>query len=82
MTTKRPTLAEIEKAVGFDPAALCVFCEQPVGALSMGGPRVCPTCDCGCNRDGTPWSLEDFDRMQINLRKNLKLPPYRSGSYH
>ena len=51
-------IEEIEKAVGFKPDTLCIFCEQPVGSLSMGGPLICPACDCGSYRQDHPDKLK------------------------
>lgn len=31
----------------FDATAPCSVCGEPVGSLSMGGPDICPSCDCG-----------------------------------
>ena len=31
----------------FDAKRLCIICGEPVGALSMGGADICPSCDCG-----------------------------------
>lgn len=50
-------------ATEFDPNALCVICGEPVQSLSYGGPKVCPWCDCGYNRNGTRWSYADFVRL-------------------
>lgn len=38
----------------FDPFGPCWICGLPVGALSFGGPHVCPACDCGHSPLGTP----------------------------
>jgi len=43
----------------FNPEQLCIYCDLPVGNLSMGGPLVCPSCDCGHHRDGRRWTLQD-----------------------
>jgi hypothetical protein len=31
----------------YDPLFPCIYCAEPVGALSTGGPAVCARCDCG-----------------------------------
>ena len=38
--------------VEYDETAPCIVCGLPVGAASMGGTAVCPSCDCGRFRDG------------------------------
>lgn len=44
----------------FDPSAPCTVCGEPVRTLSMGGPRVCPACDCGVHRDtGQQWTWQE-----------------------
>jgi hypothetical protein len=60
--------------LAFDPAFLCVYCEQPVGELGYGGPAVCGACDCGCHRDGTPWG-QDFYRLAKNANKRFAEMP-------
>ncbi len=57
--------------LAFDPAFLCVFCESPVVYLSMGGPAICPTCDCGYNHDGTKWSYADYDKVRKNAQQRF-----------
>jgi hypothetical protein len=73
-------IADIEKAVGFDPSVSCIFCEQPVGALSMGGPLICPACDCGHYRHdyaierlrGKPWNQgHDWAKFYTNARRRM-----------
>ena len=73
-------LDELEKAVGFDSKTLCIFCEQPVGSLSMGGPLVCPACDCGQHRRdyhierlrGRPWTEgHDWPKFYANARRRM-----------
>ena len=66
-------LEELEKAVGFDPAALCIFCEKPVERLSMGGPLICPSCDCGAHLDGSKWTPPDAARFYANARRRAAL---------
>lgn len=74
-------IEEIEKAVDFDPSVPCIFCEQPVGALSMGGPLVCPACDCGNYRHdyhierlrGKPWTEgHDWPKFWANARRRTE----------
>ena len=73
-------MRELERAVGFDPEVACIFCEQPVGALSMGGPLICPACDCGhYRRDyhierlrGKPWTQgPDWAKFQMNAKRRM-----------
>jgi hypothetical protein len=59
----------------FDPAFLCIYCNEPVGSLSMGGPAVCPACDCGNNRDGSTWSMEQASRFYDNARRRIEELP-------
>lgn len=58
-----------------DPAFLCVYCEQPVGELSYGGPAVCGSCDCGINRDGSRWTSDDFNRQAKNAHRRFDEMP-------
>ena len=46
--------AGAEITIMYDETAPCRMCGLPVGAASMGGTDVCPSCDCGVNRDGSP----------------------------
>jgi hypothetical protein len=48
-----------ERTVEYDANAPCWMCGEPVGEASMGGTVVCPSCDCGYNRDGTKWTLAE-----------------------
>ncbi len=64
-------IAELEHAVGFNPETPCIFCEQPVERLSAGGPLVCPPCDCGRNKDGTPWSIPQAALRYANARRRM-----------
>lgn len=57
--------------IAFDPTRLCIYCEQPVGSLSMGGPALCGPCDCGYHRDGKRWSAQEYPTMEKRARKNL-----------
>lgn len=61
--------------LAFNPGFLCVYCEQPVGALSTGGPAVCPSCDCGNNRDGSKWTSDDFYRQARNANRRFDTMP-------
>lgn len=38
---------ETRIAKTFDASRPCTLCGEPVGALSFGGPSICPSCDCG-----------------------------------
>lgn len=44
--------------LAFDPSFLCVYCNHPVGSLSMGGPALCPAC--GTFPDGSNFSMFYF----------------------
>ena len=48
--------------IEYDPDAPCWYCGKPVREASMGGTVVCPLCDCGCNRDGSKWTIKDANR--------------------
>lgn len=61
--------------LGFDPFFLCVYCERPVTHLSMGGPAVCPECDCGYG-DGRQWDFETFSRLSKNARRRFEAMPF------
>ncbi len=55
----------------FNPEQPCLYCGLPVGHLSMGGPLVCPSCDCGHHRDGTRWTLHDAILKHARAREAL-----------
>lgn len=57
--------------ITFDPARPCIYCELPVDALSMGGPTVCPSCDCGAHRDGTKWSHHEVPALYKRAKRNM-----------
>lgn len=62
--------------LAFDPAFRCVYCDRPVGALSMGGPAVCSACDCGYSAAGIEWTYADFKGLATNARRRIdELPP-------
>jgi hypothetical protein len=58
----------------FNPDFLCIYCEQPVVALSVGGSAVCPWCDMGRNRDGTEWTYPTMKARFANGEKRLPGP--------
>jgi hypothetical protein len=46
--------------LAFDPDFSCVYCDQAVGQLSMGGPAVCGKCDCGYSKTtNEPWTIDE-----------------------
>lgn len=56
----------------FDPAFPCIYCQEPVERMSMGGPAVCGSCDCGSHRDGKKWTPQEaFQRMYPTASKRL-----------
>lgn len=57
----------------FDPDFPCAYCEQPVVELSIGGSAVCPWCDTGSNRDGTPWDYDTMKARFANFRRRLAM---------
>ncbi len=57
--------------LAFDSAFPCIYCDAPVGSLSLGGPAVCPMCDCGCHKDGRLWGNDAwglYDKAKARLR--------------
>lgn len=57
--------------LAFDPERKCIYCEEPVGSLSMGGPALCPACDCGNHGDGNKWTHQEFPLLAKRARQNL-----------
>lgn len=57
--------------VFYDPASPCVYCELPVESASVGGTSVCPACDCGRNRDGTPWDYPTMQKRYASYRRRI-----------
>ena len=51
--------------VSYDPDAPCASCGLPVLSASVGGTAICPWCDMGKNRDGSPKRLE-IDRVYFD----------------
>jgi hypothetical protein len=51
----------------------CLWCGEPVTDPSMDGPLVCPWCDMGKNRDGTPWSAKDHFRLSEHFNKMVTI---------
>lgn len=46
--------------VTYDPSSTCAICGEPIVEASVGGTAICPWCDMGVNRDGTPWTWQQF----------------------
>jgi len=46
----------------------CRFCGLQVTAASYGGADVCPWCDSGYNRDGTPWTWQQMREWMYYAR--------------
>ena len=57
------------RRIVYDPNYPCIYCGLPVGAASMGGTVVCPSCDCGSHRDGTKWTFEETTQFMANAKK-------------
>jgi hypothetical protein len=58
--------------IAFDPTRPCIYCERPVGSLSMGGPALCGACDCGYHHDGRgKWTLQEYPALEKRARRNL-----------
>jgi hypothetical protein len=68
---KTPLRYRYEKSNGspvwleFDPLFLCLYCDEPVLHLSMGGPAICPRCDCKASTDAI-----------LNARRRLDELPF------
>jgi hypothetical protein len=59
----------------YNPSALCIYCNEPVMAASMGGTIICPWCDSGYNRDGTKWTYREMmDRFKNAQKYYEKMP--------
>lgn len=58
----------------FDETASCCVCGNPVLNVSMGGPDICPHCDCGYDRTGKKYDIAK-DYMYI-LKDYTHLRPY------
>lgn len=56
--------------VEYDEEAPCRICGKPVVEASMGGTDVCPWCDCGKHRDGTPWTYSDAIQNRNTQRQH------------
>ena len=55
--------------VEYDETAPCRVCGLPVGEASMGGTDVCPSCDCGLYRDGSPILTPNVVLIQQRARE-------------
>jgi len=51
------------KTFYYDPNSPCIMCGKPVVEASTGGTAICPCCDIGVHRDGTPWSYKETLEM-------------------
>ncbi len=56
----------IEVEIEFPPP--CLYCGTPVTLPSMDGPLVCALCDCGCNRDGSKWTEEQYKARHAHCK--------------
>lgn len=50
----------------FDPERLCDLCGKPVMYTSMGGPTICPWCDCGKLRPDNSMVVEPVYQYEIH----------------
>lgn len=48
------------------------MCGLPITAESLGGPFICPRCDCGNGRDGKPWTSQEFVECLENYKRNME----------
>ncbi len=63
---------------------ICSVCGLPSVRRSMGGPEICPSCDCGCFRNHRKWGLEDAhlvtgddkQREEFRRRARVAAAPY------
>lgn len=55
--------------IEYDENAPCLSCGLPVISASMGGPAICPWCDCGVYRDGEKWGIEDATFVAVRKRR-------------
>ena len=59
MKTATYQTQEGPKTFQYDPNYPCIICEHPVKDASMSGTAICPWCDLGLHRDGTPWNYRE-----------------------
>ena len=67
------------------PEYTCTVCGLPSVRLSVGGPGICPACDCGSFRNGQEWTFRDAmlvvktaseeQRMEFHRRARKVLEP-------
>ncbi len=50
----------------------CLFCGEPVTEPSADGPGVCGWCDCGCHRNGTKWTYQEYRKFQQTANAKLE----------
>lgn len=73
-----PIAGEMTYTSTYDETLPCIVCGNPVINASMGGPRVCPSCDIGRSRDGkktgmdfilwvtrATWSVPTFQEVEL-----------------
>jgi uncharacterized Zn finger protein (UPF0148 family) len=49
----------------------CLYCNEPVVSPSADGPLVCPSCDCGYNKDWSKWTTEENIARHKNFAKKI-----------
>jgi hypothetical protein len=69
-----------EAEVEYDENAPCKICGEPVTDASMGGPDICPWCDCGTRRDGLKWSFTEYMGYMHKLKES-KIDKFAKGLY-
>lgn len=52
----------------------CNVCGKDYTSPSLGGPGICPRCDCGKRPDGTPLTIEDSILISQRFQRGEK--PY------
>jgi hypothetical protein len=57
--------------IEIEGAPPCLFCGETVDRPSTDGPLVCAWCDCGRNRDGSKWSLDQATERYDHRRERI-----------
>jgi hypothetical protein len=60
---------------------ICTICGLPSKHASMGGPGICPACDCGKFRDGTDWSYRETVNPELIRAKAQRPRCEKCGHY-
>jgi len=60
-TVTYPLMGDKKYTITYDETLPCIVCGNPVINASMGGPRVCPSCNIGRSRDGKRRGIDFID---------------------